>query len=156
MNESLIPQRVASDRPVTLFWGAVLQGRLHRLWSSLTRRCACLTDLDELLEKDAIQSSHYAGIKTVNIKNIRGTQGKGEDFDEEFNPISERTRSRWLGIALEKLRGRELPPVELIQVENIYYVRDGHHRISVSRTLGQDFIDAEVTVVMLSRPLSLL
>jgi hypothetical protein len=26
-----------------------------------------------------------------------------------------------------------LPPVQLIQVGGIYYVRDGHHRVSVSR-----------------------
>jgi len=29
-------------------------------------------------------------------------------------------------------------------VDGIYYVRDGHHRISVARSLGQQFIDAEV------------
>ncbi|HEY3310826.1 MAG TPA: hypothetical protein VGK00_04225 [Anaerolineales bacterium] len=57
---------------------------------------------------------------------------------------------------MEKLNGRELPPVELIQVENIYYVRDGHHRISVSRSLGQDFIDAEVTIMLLSQSHKLL
>ena len=156
MNESMMPQQISSDRPVKLFWGAVLQGRLHRWWAALTRRCDCLTDLDQLLEKSPIQSSHYAGLKSVNINNIHGTQGKGEDFDGEFYPITERTRSRWLAIVLEKLRGHELPPVELIEVENVYYVRDGHHRISVSRTLGQEFIDAEVTVVMLSKPLNLL
>jgi hypothetical protein len=39
-----------------------------------------------------------------------------------------------------------LPPVELIQVGDVYFVRDGHHRISVARMMGQDSIDAEVTV----------
>ena len=39
-----------------------------------------------------------------------------------------------------------LPPVALIQVGHLYFVRDGHHRISVARALGQETIDAEVTV----------
>jgi hypothetical protein len=52
-------------------------------------------------------------------------------------------------IAWQKLRGRDLPPVELIQIENEYYVRDGHHRISVSRALGQSYVDAEITRMQL-------
>ena len=39
-----------------------------------------------------------------------------------------------------------MPPVELIQVGQVYYVRDGHHRISVTKAFGQEHIDAEVTV----------
>jgi hypothetical protein len=34
----------------------------------------------------------------------------------------------------------------LIRVGDEYYVRDGHHRISVSRALGLATIVAEVTV----------
>jgi hypothetical protein len=39
-----------------------------------------------------------------------------------------------------------LPPIKLIQVGDCYYVRDGHHRLSVARALGEQFIEAEVTV----------
>jgi hypothetical protein len=53
-----------------------------------------------------------------------------------------------LNIAKLRLEGRPLPPVELIQVGDSYFVRDGHHRISVARAFGQTAIDAQVTVVM--------
>jgi hypothetical protein len=39
-----------------------------------------------------------------------------------------------------------LPPVDLIQLGDVYLVKDGHHRISVAKALGQEVIDAEVTV----------
>ncbi len=39
-----------------------------------------------------------------------------------------------------------LPPVDLIQLGDTYFVRDGHHRISVARALGYAYIDANVTV----------
>jgi hypothetical protein len=39
-----------------------------------------------------------------------------------------------------------LPPVQLIQVGDAYFVRDGHHRISVAHHLGQASIDAEVLI----------
>jgi ParB-like chromosome segregation protein Spo0J len=44
------------------------------------------------------------------------------------------------------LRGVTLPPVELIQVGDTYFVVDGHHRISAARALKVDHIDATVTV----------
>ena len=155
MSDTVFPQRIPSEQPIRLFREATLHGCLHRLWAWLTRRCFCLTDLDAVLEQSSIRASHYAGVKTVDIHRIRGTQGKSDDFDAEFHPINNRTRSRWLSIALEKLRGHDLPPVELVQVDDIYYVRDGHHRISVSRTLGQQFIDAEVTVMMLTNRMNI-
>jgi hypothetical protein len=37
------------------------------------------------------------------------------------------------------------PAVDLIKVGDAYAVRDGHHRISVAKALGEDFIDAQVT-----------
>jgi ParB-like chromosome segregation protein Spo0J len=48
-------------------------------------------------------------------------------------------------VAEARLRGINLPPVQLIEVGGRYYVRDGHHRISVAQALGDTFIDAEVT-----------
>jgi ParB-like chromosome segregation protein Spo0J len=44
-----------------------------------------------------------------------------------------------------------LPPVDLVELDGTYYVRDGHHRISVARSLGQDYIEAEITKMTLSR-----
>jgi hypothetical protein len=43
-------------------------------------------------------------------------------------------------------QGIWLPPVRLIRVGDDYYVRDGHHRISVSRALCLGTITADVTV----------
>jgi hypothetical protein len=50
--------------------------------------------------------------------------------------------------------GAALPPVELVRVEDIYFVQDGHHRISVARAMGQTCIEAEVVVWQVARPLS--
>jgi hypothetical protein len=154
MNENMFNQPRVS-RPLALFRGAFLHGWLHKLWSRLTGQCFCLEELDETLEAACIESSHYAGVKPVPIAQIKGTEGKAEDFDAEFNPIQERTRARWLELAMQKLRGRDLPPVELTEVSGIYYVRDGHHRISVSHSLGQQYIDAEVTVMQVRQRMML-
>ena len=40
----------------------------------------------------------------------------------------------------------------LVQVGDVYFVCDGHHRISVARALGQLAIEAEVTVWQVAGP----
>lgn len=42
--------------------------------------------------------------------------------------------------------GVKLPPVALIQVGEVYFVEDGHHRISVAKLWGEHEIEAEVTI----------
>jgi hypothetical protein len=49
--------------------------------------------------------------------------------------------------------GTPLPPVKLIQIGDLYFVRDGHHRISVARAMGQEAIEAEVTAWTVMGPL---
>jgi hypothetical protein len=45
-------------------------------------------------------------------------------------------------------RGVAMPPVDLYRVGEVYFVKDGHHRVSVSRALGYHEIDAHVTDVV--------
>ena len=80
------------------------------------------------------------------IRQIRGTEGQRDAFDDAFHPLTSHTRGRWVSIASAWLQGTSLPPVDLIRVGEVYFVRDGHHRISVARALGQQEIDAVVTV----------
>jgi hypothetical protein len=44
-------------------------------------------------------------------------------------------------------RGETLPPVELYRIGEVYFVRDGHHRVSVARALGRREIDGDVIEV---------
>jgi hypothetical protein len=41
-------------------------------------------------------------------------------------------------------RGTAMPPIAVYRVGGKHYVRDGHHRVSVTRALGGDAIDADV------------
>jgi hypothetical protein len=45
-------------------------------------------------------------------------------------------------------RGEALPPISAYRVGEIHFVRDGHHRVSVARALGRDWIDACVVEVV--------
>jgi hypothetical protein len=150
MLQNLAFNQNPTNLAVHLFRKSTFLGWFYRLWARLMKRPSQLLNLNETLCCAQLQNSHYAGIHPVCIDCIRGTQGKSDEFDAEFHPVKDSTRSRWLSVALEKLRGHDLPPVELIDVDGIYYVRDGHHRISVARSLGQVYIEAEITAMSLT------
>jgi hypothetical protein len=98
----------------------------------------------------AVRAQHSLGLRSVEVNAIVGTESRADDFDPQFNPRADRIRDRWVRIAELRLRQAYLPAVELIQVGSEYFVRDGHHRISVARALGVSFIDAQVTLVELA------
>lgn len=79
----------------------------------------------------------------VPLAQVAGTSSRTEDFDAEFRLRNRRLRQRWSTVATA-MAGGELPPVELIQLGLLYFVVDGHHRVSVARALGRPTIAANV------------
>jgi hypothetical protein len=103
---------------------------------------------EEVVQALGFESEHYLGLQVVSLDAIVGTVDRGRDFDRRFRPTSRRVRSRWEQIATAMRRGEAMPPVDLLRIGEIYFVRDGHHRVSVSRALGREDIDAYVTDVV--------
>ncbi len=128
-------------------------GCLRRLWSTLTRRARCLLDLRQVEENCTIRGRYYAGIQTVSLARIRGSTGRCRDFDDQFHPLKVHNKNRWLNIAAAQQMRANLPPVVLVRVGDVYFVQDGHHRVSVARAMGQKEIEAEVTVWQAVGPL---
>jgi hypothetical protein len=118
------------------------QANLAAFWARLTHRA---TELCTLPARRAGEQ-HYAGNQVVPISQIKGSEGRTADFDQAFRPLRETTLERWVSIFKARTQGQDLPPVELVRMGDTFYVRDGHHRISVARALGQRYIDATVTV----------
>jgi hypothetical protein len=102
---------------------------------------------EEVIEALGFLSEHSAGLKVVPLDQIVGSVDRGRDFDRRFRPTSGRLRSRWEQIAAAARRGESFPPIDLVRVGELYFVRDGHHRVSVARALGRTDIDAYVTEV---------
>ena len=128
---------------------------ISRLCNLLTGRSVRLQRLSDVQASGAVLGCHHAGTQAVPISRIQGSEGRCNDFDRNFRPLRKHNRARWLNVARARLKDINLPPVDLIRVGNDYYVRDGHHRISVARAFGQKDIDAQVTVWHLApRPTS--
>lgn len=122
------------------------QGLRRQLWSRLTGRSRRLLNLTEVQQHLTIYNRYYAGVRLVPVDRICGSENRCGDFDGNFRPLQNHSQSRWISIALARQQDIALPLIELVQINDRYFVRDGHHRISVARALGQREIEAEVTV----------
>jgi len=103
---------------------------------------------EEVIAALGFVSERTLGRQVVPLETIVGTIDRARDFDRRFRPTSQRVRSRWEQIAAAMRRGDEIPPVDLVRVGEIHFVRDGHHRVSVARALGWVDIEADVTEVI--------
>ena len=93
------------------------------------------------------------GRRAVEVARIVGSAGKHDQFDDRFMPLRGASAERWKRIDRAYRSGAELPPVSLYAIDGDYFVQDGHHRVSVARFHGAEWIDAEVTEFRSSRGL---
>ena len=104
-----------------------------------------LLAFDDALDAVHVTNERHLGLRTIAVRDILGTVGRHGDFDRDFLPLRRELKPRWISIHEARYRGNPLPPVELIKLGDGYFVRDGHHRISVARLYGQEFLEAVVT-----------
>jgi hypothetical protein len=100
-----------------------------------------LDDVLATLGDDGVDSRRRAEIP---LADVVGTLNRADDFDADFRLVNQALCQRWDGLGAAMRSGIEPPPVELIQLGDLYFVVDGHHRVSVARALGRDTIVARV------------
>jgi hypothetical protein len=137
---------MAIGQAVSKFHSLHWEAQLKRLWSKITGRSRRLLDLDDVRKNKTVEAMYEEGCVTVEVSKIKGSECRVCDFDQEFLPLGEASMQRWASIYAARMCGVSLPAVSLVQVGDIYYVRDGHHRISVARLAGQAYIEANVQV----------
>lgn len=131
---------------VRLFERSRNKARWKKIFGRLHGELRRLEQLECFQSVVRLSGRHAEGVRAVALDQIQGSVDGAATFDRDFYPMSDRTQSRWVRVATAIMRGEPLPPVELIQVGDRYFVVDGHHRISVARVLKYTHIDAVVTV----------
>jgi hypothetical protein len=111
-------------------------------------------DVDVILPFDEVVGAlgrveeRYVGLVEIPLDSVLGTVDRERGFDRQFRPTTARVRARWERIANAARRGEPLPPISVYRIGEVYFVRDGHHRVSVARALGRDVIEAYVVEVV--------
>jgi hypothetical protein len=108
---------------------------------------ALIMPFDEVVDALGMVGEVQLGLETIPLDSIVGTVDRTRDFDRGFRPTTPRVRGRWQRIAAAQRRGEAFPPISVYRVGDLHFVRDGHHRVSVAKSLGREDIDAYVTQV---------
>jgi hypothetical protein len=117
---------------------------MNRVWATLSGQPTTLLSYEEIKEKLHIGGPIYRGVQTVLVDQIAGSLNRYHEFDRVFMPATDKLAERWQSVNRAFYQDISLPPVVLYKVGQVYFVVDGHHRVSVARKQGQVYIDAEV------------
>ncbi len=129
------------------FSRAYMKGFWRSIFSLIRKTDNRLLPFDEVMHYIPLRGKHYLGTKEIETSKIIGTVNRFHDFDRAFLPRQTNTRSRWESVNSAYFSDIVLPPIEVYKVSDIYFVRDGHHRVSVARERGQVFMDAYVVEI---------
>lgn len=131
-----------------------MKARRHQVLSGLAARLRNDVEdvvqsmsFDEVVDALGRKAENYVGTKVIPLDAIVGSVDKVRDFDRRFRPTSAVSRHRWEKLARASRTGEVIPPIDVYQIGDYYFVRDGHHRVSVARSLGIKLIEARITAI---------
>jgi nucleotide-binding universal stress UspA family protein len=120
---------------------------LKELLSRLKGESNQLLSYDEVRQKFQLQGGTERGIRDVPLDAIVGSVGRYTDFTKDFLPRGRVQVERWARVRMAASGLIGLPPIEVYQIGDVYFVQDGNHRVSVAREMGANYIQAYVTEV---------
>jgi hypothetical protein len=132
---------------VQRYEGATLRAFWQEVFGHLRGKPARLLSFEDVRARLRLREESYRGLQDIPVDKIVGSVGRYKDFTSSFLPTNAVSRDRWSRIYAETVGAIGLPPIEVYQVGEVYFVRDGNHRVSVARELGYDTIQAYVTEV---------
>ena len=126
------------------------KARRKAMWSNvirlLQRDSGELINFNEIAQRLNLKHAVYRGVQVVPLEQIVGSVGRYQDFTDTFLPRTAEMGARWANVATLQLdvQSRGFPPIEIYKIGKWYFVKDGHHRVSVAQQL--DLLDVEAYV----------
>ncbi len=87
------------------------------------------------------------GTQIIPLDSVVGSVERYHDFTGEFLPRNEELRARWQRLDQATRRMETIPPIDVYKLGDLYFVRDGNHRVSVARFNRLAHIEANVTEI---------
>lgn len=128
----------------TEFNAARRKAFVEEMLSHVTGRPSDLLPFEEVRQSLRLQDSTYKGLHEIELDKIVGSVGRYRDFTRTFLPKSDRSEDRWRRVDAVTLDLVGTPPIEVFKIGDVYFVRDGNHRVSVARAHGAKTIEAYV------------
>ncbi len=146
--------RTFSAQAMEDFHRARRRAMMERILATLSGRSVDLLSYEDVLKKLKEKGRASRGLKDIPLDAIVGSVGRYHDFTRTFLPRRDEDIHRWTRVqmAMNSLAG--VPPIEVYQIGDAYFVLDGNHRVSVARQMGATHIQAYVTEIKTKVPLT--
>lgn len=136
------------------FRRARFRAKVEQVLARLSGRSAELLEYEQVRRRLRATNPVSRGLQNIPIDAIVGSVGRVADFTRSFLPRQDDDESRWAKVKVAMTGPVGLPPIEVYQIDQAYFVLDGNHRVSVAREMGSKYIQAYVTEIETSVPLS--
>ena len=142
----MIPYMDLNEQVDADFTRARRRARLRAVLARIRREHTSnrLLSFDDVRRELVANNRRQRGTRVVEVDEIVGSVGRWKDFDRSFLPARTSVGHKWKRIDRAFQRGEDLPPVELYEIGDSYFVSDGHHRVSVARFHGVPTVEAAV------------
>ena len=120
---------------------------MEEILSRLTGKSTDLLPYEQVSQMLRVTKSEPRGLQEIPLDAIVGSVARYTDFTRSFLPRHDATQERWARVEMAASDPRGLPPIDVYQIGQVYFVADGNHRVSVARRLGANTILAHVTQV---------
>jgi len=127
---------------------------LAEIWTGLTGQPGGLLAYEAVREALGARETAQRELREIPLAAVVGSVGRYTDFTRGFLPLVEEDERRWAQVWAQMGSLHGLPPIDVYQIGDVYFVRDGNHRVSVARQQGFSHIEAYVTEVATAVPLS--
>jgi len=127
---------------------------VQQLMARLTGKSVELLSYNEVHAKLKASGEIKRGLREIPLDAIVGSVGRYKDFTRSFLPKRDSDEERWSRVRARVNDMTGLTPIEVYKLGEVYFVKDGNHRVSVARQLGSRTITAYVTEVETRVPLT--
>lgn len=135
------------------FQKARSQARLEKLWSRLRGQPADLLCFPEVRDQLQARIDDGAEYGEIPLQAVVGSVERCSDYTRNFLPLKDGDQQRWTRMKQAFLDSKPLPPIQVVQLGQAYFVVDGHHRVSVARQLGLSHLEAQVLQAQAEKPI---
>lgn len=130
------------------------QAAMQEIMARLTGQSSELLSFEEVRQHLKLRQRTERGRREIPVAAIVGSVGRYSDFTHSFLPRRDSDKGRWTSVGTAMAAMKSLPPIEVYQIDQVYFVLDGNHRVSVARQLGITYLEALVTEFKTKVPLS--
>lgn len=154
---SRIARWIVSRPAAAVFFGALIGRAVAARWrrgeGERSRRRDVLPSLYDRYPNASSAPRRRVGVRTIPLDKIVGTLRHPSQNTADFLPLPRLRGTNWmarwqrLNRAMDRLE--VLPPIDVVQVGDEYWVEDGHNRVAAALQADAVEIDADTTQLLL-------